>query len=172
MCIRDSIYSMRGPRNGPRTPPAADNPKEWRPHSPRRGQSEEWARHSSAADIASGSLLQLDGVADFGHGRDRDLPRPLAALVEDLHDLGRLVDVALPPLADLGQRRQHVLEQHALAVEAADGRGAASRRALLPRPLRREDAVQVEHRADVGIAGILSLIHISEPTRQAEISYA
>ena len=34
-----------------------------------------------------------------------------------------------PPRVDLLEPRQHVLEQHALAVEAADARGAAARRA-------------------------------------------
>src|SRR5216684_7830329 len=124
------IYLMRGPRNGPRTPPLGG-------HSFRR-----W------------SWFELHGVVDFLHGLLGEAAGALGALVQDLDDLLRLLDEMLPALADRGQRRQHVLEQHALAVEAADGGGAAAGRAGLAVRLGREDPVQVEDRTHLRIAGV------------------
>src|SRR6266446_1993605 len=80
------IYLMRGPRNGPRTPPFARAlpwPGRGRPfarilRSPGRGRT---------FSVAC-SWLELDGFADLGHGVDRHPARALGALVEDLHDLG------------------------------------------------------------------------------------
>src|SRR5258705_4995214 len=158
------IYSMRGPRNGPRTPPVARTLPWWG-----RGQfvrALPWPGRGCISTLTlrsrgrgrtfsvACSWLELDGVADLGHGGDRDPARALGALVEDLHDLGGLLHVVLAALPDPGQRGQHVLEQHPLAVEAPDRGGAAAGRALLAGPLRGEDAVEVEHRADVGVAGI------------------
>src|SRR5260370_22850787 len=142
---------MRGPRNGPRTPPFA-----WALRLRGRGQFPRtlpWRGRGRTFSRVR-AWLELDGFADLGHGVDRDPARALGALVEDLHDLGGLLHVVLAALPDLGQRGQHVLEQHPLAVEASDRGGAAAGRALLAGPLRGEDAVEVEHRADGGVAGI------------------
>src|SRR5262249_17509538 len=100
------------------------------------------------------SWSQANRRPDLLHRRLRDLARAARALVQDLDDRARLLGELLAPLADRAQRRQHVLEQHVLAVETADaGRAAAVRDELAIRR-RREDLVQVEHRADLGIAGI------------------
>src|SRR4029077_17105391 len=105
------IYLMRGPRNGPRTPPVA--------------RTLPWRGRGRTFSVAC-SWLALDGFAHFGHGVDRDPARALGALVENLHDLGGLLHVVLAALPDPGQRGQHVLEQHPLAVEAPDRGGAAA----------------------------------------------
>src|SRR5882724_5891864 len=127
------ICSMRGPRNGPRTPPFPG-------HSFRR------------------SWLEADRVVDFLHGLLGDAAGALGALVQDVDDLPRLLGEALAALPDRGERRHHVLEQHPLAVEAADGGGAAAGRAGLAVRVGREDAVEVEDRADVRVAGVGSAL--------------
>jgi hypothetical protein len=92
----------------------------------------------------------------------RPAPRPSSrarylgaprALVQDLEHL--LGPVAQPWRRSRGwpPAGQHVLEQHALAVEAADGRRCGSPARTARAGLRGEDAVEIEDRADVGIAG-------------------
>src|SRR6266704_3341963 len=75
---------------------------------------------------APSSRLELHRGAHLGHRLHRHPARALGALVEDLDDLLRLLGEAPSPLPDQGERRHHVLEQHALAVQASDGGGAAA----------------------------------------------
>src|SRR5260370_13057111 len=88
---------MRGPRNGPRTPPFA-----WALRLRGRGQFPRtlpWRGRGRTFSRVR-SWLELDGFADLGHGVDRDPARALGALVEDLHDLGR----AFPRMAAAAPR--------------------------------------------------------------------
>src|SRR6185295_9546230 len=98
--------------------------------------------------------LEADRVVDFLHGLLGDATGALGALLQDVDDLPRLLGEALAALPDRGERRHHVLEQHPLAVEAADGRGAAAGRAGFAVRVGREDTVEVEDRADVRVAGV------------------
>src|SRR6266446_9365055 len=90
---------MRGPRNGPRTPPFA-RALPWRGRGRPSARALRWrgrGRPSTRILRSPGrgrtfsvacSWLELDGFADLGHGVDRHPARALGALVEDLHDLG------------------------------------------------------------------------------------
>src|SRR2546425_4745454 len=63
---------------------------------------------------------------DLLHRSARHRPRAATSLVQDLHDPIRFLHELLAPLADLLERRHHVLEQHVLAVETPDAGGAAA----------------------------------------------
>src|SRR5262245_2807084 len=92
--------------------------------------------------------------ADLLHRARGRLARAARPLVQHVDEIGGALREGLPALADGGERRQHVLEEHRLAVQTADGGGAAAGGAARARAVRREDAVQVEHRAHVRVAGI------------------
>src|SRR5260370_37756498 len=111
---------MRGPRNGPRTPPFA-----WALRLRGRGQFPRtlpWRGRGRTFSRVR-SWLELDGFADLGHGVDRDPARALGAPVEELHDLGGVRHVVVAARPDPGQGRAAVPEERAPApVARARGR--------------------------------------------------
>src|SRR6266446_1645525 len=104
--------------------------------------------------LALPSWSQMHRRPDLLHRSARHRPRAATPLVQDLHDPIRFLHELLAPLADLLERRHHVLEQHVLAVETPDADGAAAVGDELQVGLRREDLVQVEHRAHVRVPRI------------------
>src|SRR2546430_11663206 len=115
--------------------------------------------------LALPSWGQVHRRPDLLHRSARHRPCAATPLVQDLHDPIRFLHELLASRADLLERRQHVLEQHVLAVQTSDARGAAAVGHELQVHLRREDLVQVEDGADIRVAGIRAPLADRKSTR-------
>src|SRR6059036_3207171 len=103
-----------------------------------------------AGSSVNAVALSADRVADlhrrsyFFHGGPGGLARALRALLQDVPDVVGMRGEAGPALVDLLQPVQEVLDEPALAVEAADARGAAAFGGPGLALGRREGPVQIE----------------------------